>query len=459
MKNLFYKILFFSIIVLQCLLLFQTITKHFELKPLAGVTTEVVKPKLTFKTYIDGSYQNDLEAFCRQKLGFREWLIRIYNQYLWSCYRKTSNKNILVGKDDWLFEEIYVRDYYEGSMYEITDDTAEMRKIFETEALRLWKVQELLKEHNIHIFVNITPSKDVIFPEYLPENTSYTRPVGLRAYDFYKKRFDELGIHYVDNVAVFKELKDSVDYQLYTKIGSHWTNIASVYVFDSIIHYMEIIGNQNLNDLEIGEKYHAKTRRPDDDLEQLLNLYFPIKAPENYYTTVNVKEDTTSAKPYMTVIGDSYHWVTIYNIPLLKIFQKVPYWFYNSTIYEDDEHQTTLDLDFEKELMRNDYIMLSYGPYALYRLGSYFLPKALVYLCYDQSTIDSVADGLIQYFKNDPKLYDEMLEMAKEQNRSVDRVMYDNAVHRITIEPEQYFEELRGNKLPVSRNKDLKRMK
>lgn len=459
MKNLFYKILFFSIIVLQCLLLFQTITKHFELKPLAGVTTEVVKPKLTFKTYIDGSYQNDLEAFCRQKLGFREWLIRIYNQYLWSCYRKTSNKNILVGKDDWLFEEIYVRDYYEGSMYEITDDTAEMRKIFETEALRLWKVQELLKEHNIHIFVNITPSKDVIFPEYLPENTSYTRPVGLRAYDFYKKRFDELGIHYVDNVAVFKELKDSVDYQLYTKIGSHWTNIASVYVFDSIIHYMEIIGNQNLNDLEIGEKYHAKTRRPDDDLEQLLNLYFPIKAPENYYTTVNVKEDTTSAKPYMTVIGDSYHWVTIYNIPLLKIFQKVPYWFYNSTIYEDDEHQTTLDLDFEKELMRNDYIMLSYGPYALYRLGSYFLPKALVYLCYDQSTIDSVADGLIQYFKNDPKLYDEMLEMAKEQNRSVDRVMYDNAVCRITIEPEQYFEELRGNKLPVSRNKDLKRTK
>lgn len=459
MKNLFYKILFFSIIVLQCLLLFQTITKHFELKPLAGVTTEVVKPKLTFKTYIDGSYQNDLEAFCRQKLGFREWLIRIYNQYLWSCYRKTSNKNILVGKDDWLFEEIYVRDYYEGSMYEITDDTAEMRKIFETEALRLWKVQELLKEHNIHIFVNITPSKDVIFPEYLPENTSYTRPVGPRAYDFYKKRFDELGIHYVDNVAVFKELKDSVDYQLYTKIGSHWTNIASVYVFDSIIHYMEIIGNQNLNDLEIGEKYHAKTRRPDDDLEQLLNLYFPIKAPENYYTTVNVKEDTTSAKPYMTVIGDSYHWVTIYNIPLLKIFQKVPYWFYNSTIYEDDEHQTTLDLDFEKELMRNDYIMLSYGPYALYRLGSYFLPKALVYLCYDQSTIDSVADGLIQYFKNDPKLYDEMLEMAKEQNRSVDRVMYDNAVCRITIEPEQYFEELRGNKLPVSRNKDLKRTK
>ena len=459
MKNLFYKILFFSIIALQCLLLFQTVTKHFELKPLTGVTTEVKKPKLTLKTYIDGSYQSDLEAFCRQELGFREWFIRIYNQYLWSCYKKTTNKTIMVGKDDWLFEEVYVRDYYESSMYEYTSDTAEMRKIFETEALRLWKVQELLKEHNIHIFVNITPSKDMIFPEYLPENVSYTRPVGLRAYDFYKKRFDELGIHYIDNVAIFKELKDSVDYQLFTKTGAHWSNIASVYVFDSIVRYMETIGNQKLNHLEISEKYHAETRKPDDDLEQLLNLYFPIKAPENYYTTVNVTEDSTIVKPYMTVIGDSYHWNFIFNIPLLKIFQKVPYWFYNSTIYEDDEHQTTLDLDFEKELMRNDYIMLSYGSCALYRLGSYFLPKALVYLCYDQSTIDSVAEDIILSFKNDPKEYAVMLEIAKEQNKSVDRVMYDNAIYMITMNPENYFEELKGNQLPVSRNKDLKRTK
>lgn len=459
MKNLFYKILFFSIIALQCLLLFQTVTKHFELKPLTGVTTEVKKPKLTLKTYIDGSYQSDLEAFCRQKLGFREWLIRIYNQYLWSCFKKTSNKTIMVGKDDWLFEEVYVRDYYESSMYEYTSDTAEMRKIFETEALRLWKVQELLKEHNIHIFVNITPSKDMIFPEYLPENVSYTRPVGLRAYDFYKKRFDELGIHYIDNVAIFKKLKDSVDYQLFTKTGAHWSNIASVYVFDSILRYMEMIGNQKLNHLEIGEKYHAETRKPDDDLEQLLNLYFPIKAPENYYTTVNVSEDSTIVKPYLTVIGDSYHWNFIFNIPLLKIFQKVPYWFYNSTIYEDDEHQTTLDLDFEKELMRNDYIMLTYGSCALYRLGSFFLPKALLYLCYDQSTIDSVADGIIEYFKNDPKVYAEMLELAKEQNKSVDQIMYDNAVYMITMNPENYFEDLKGEQLPVSRNKDLKRIK
>lgn len=457
-KNL-HKILFVSTIVVLTLLMVQTYTGLVHVKPLAGVTVETEKPKLTFKNYVDGTFQNDLEKYCREHCGFREWFIRLYNQYRWSCFRETDNTTVVRGKDNWLFEEVYVRDHYESSMYEYTSDTAEMREIIETEALRLWKVQELLKEHNIHIFVNITPSKDVIFPEYLPENVAYTRPIGLRAYDFYKKRFDELGIHYIDNVAIFKAIKDTVDYPLFYERGTHWSNIASVYVFDSILRYMEALGGRQLPHLEIGEKYQAKPRDPDKDLENLLNLVFPMKSSPYWYVDVDVKEDSTQVKPFMTVIGDSYHWNFIFNIPLLKIFQKVPYWFYNSTIYEDDEHQNTSDLDFEKELMRNDYIMLSYGSCSLYRLGSYFLPKALLYLCYDQSTIDTVADGIIQYFKSDPKAYSVMLEKAKVQNKSVDKVMYDDAVYMITMNPEQYFEELRGNRLPVSRNKDLKRMK
>ena len=312
-KNL-HKILFVSTIVVLTLLMVQTYTGLVHVKPLAGVTVETEKPKLTFKNYVDGTFQNDLEKYCREHCGFREWFIRLYNQYRWSCFRETDNTTVVRGKDNWLFEEVYVRDHYESSMYEYTSDTAEMREILETEALRLWKVQELLKEHNIHIFVNITPSKDVIFPEYLPENVSYTRPVGLRAYDFYKKRFDELGIHYIDNVAIFKAIKDTVDYPLFYERGTHWSNIASVYVFDSILRYMEALGGRQLPHLEIGEKYQAKPRDPDKDLENLLNLVFPMKSSPYWYVDVDVKEDSTQVKPFMTVIGDSYHWNFIFNI-------------------------------------------------------------------------------------------------------------------------------------------------
>ncbi len=459
MKDLLYKILFFSTIAILLLFLVQTVTPIVGFEPLNGVTEKLEKPEPTFQNYADGSWQQFIDAYCNEHFGFREPLIRYYNQYLWSCFKETNNATVLRGKDNWLFEEIYVKDHYESLMYNYTNDTAEMRKIFETEVLRLWKVQELLKEHNIHIFVNITPRKDVIFPEYLPENRSYLHPEGLRAYDYYKKRFDELGVNYIDNVALFKKIKNNVDYPLFPKTGTHWSNIASVYVFDSILRYMEVLGNQSLRNLEISKKYTAPTRKPDDDLEQLLNLARPIPSAPNYYVDVKVIDDSTAAKPYFIVIGDSYHWNFVYNIPLLDIFRKVPYWYYNYIIYGDEENTATLDLDLEKELMRTDYIMLNYGTTSLYGLGSCFLPRALLHLCYDQTIIDSVASRVMDTIKSDKKWYAELLEESKVKHKKVEDILYDLALYMIKMNPEVYIDELKGDKMPTSRNKNLKELR
>ena len=192
-KNL-HKILFVGTIVVLTLLLVQTFTGVVHVKSLAGVTDEAEKPKLTLQNYVDGTFQDNLEKYCREHCGFREWFIRLYNQYRWSCFRETDNTTVVRGKGNWLFEDVYVKDHFESLMYNYTNDTAVMRSLCETEALRLWKVQQLLEELGIHIFVNITPGKDVIFPEFLAENSLYTRPEGFRAYNYYVKRFDELGI-------------------------------------------------------------------------------------------------------------------------------------------------------------------------------------------------------------------------------------------------------------------------
>ena len=274
------------------------------------------------------------------------------------------------GKKGWLFEEVYVRDHYESSMYRYTNDTAEMRATFETEVLRLWKVQQLLEEHNIHIFVVINPGKDLIYPEYLPRNRSYFRPDGFHAYDYYTKRFDELGINYIDNVAVFRNIKDSVDYLLFPKTGTHWSNIASVYAFDSIVRYMETIGNQNLINLDVGERHCYKTRTPDDDMEQILNLAFPIRPHRNQYVDVRVTPDSTAVKPTFLSVGDSFYFNFFETIPLWEFFRNYSYWYYNSSVYDDSGHKTTLEFDIEQELMRHDYIMLIYNTNTLYEFSS-----------------------------------------------------------------------------------------
>ena len=457
MRKHFHKILFISIIAVLILFLFQTVTGFVTLKPLNGATTEVEKPKLTLKSYADCSFQDNVENYCRAHFGFREWLIRLYNQYIWSCFKETNNTTVVRGKGNWLFEEEHVRDHYESMMYKYTNNTAEMRTIFETEVQRLWKVQELLKEHNIHIFVVINPSKNIIYPENLPKNTTYNRPEGLRAYDYYKKRLDELGVNYIDFVPVFKKLKYSVDYPLFPETGTHWSNIASVYAFDSILRYMELLGNQNLINLEMGNKHQAETRSPDNDLELILNLASPIKSNPNLYVDVAARKDSTAIKPNFLTIGDSYYWNILNNIPLKDIFQTYPYWYYNSTIYGDDNHTTVLQVDLEKELMRHDYIMLIYNPLTLYEFSSYFLPRALLHLCYDKTSIDSMARDLVKTISlyNQP-LYYEAKQVAEKTKKSLEDVLYDDALYLLRIEPEKYFKDLDGNKLPSTRNKNLK---
>lgn len=454
-KNL-HKILFVSTIVVLALLLVQTFTGIVYVKPLVGVTAEAEKPELTFKNYVDGSFQSDLENYCREHCGFREWFIRLYNQFRWSCFKETGNTTVVRGKDNWLFEDVYVRDHYESLMYKYTDDTTEMKTIFETEALRLWKVQQLLEELGIHIFVNVNPGKDVVFPEFLPENRQYSRPEGLRAYNYYIKRFDELGIHYIDNVAIFKAIKDTVDYPLFYERGTHWSNIAAVHVFDSILRYMENLGDQPLHRLEISKKYQEQPRKPDRDLEDLLNLVSPMKSSPYWYVDVNVKEDSMAVKPILLTIGDSYFWNFTSSVPFQDLFRYYPYWYYNYRVHYDSANTSTLDLDLEQELTRADYIMLNYGTVSLYEFGSRFLPRALLHLCYDKAGIDAAVSKLINELKSDSKRFANIKKDAENNNHEdLEQALYNVALFLISENPEDYLEDLQGEKMPVSRNKDL----
>ena len=454
MKNNFHKILFIATIFIFVVILVQTIWHPIKFNPLKGVTVKTEMPKLTFETYKNNSFQKQFDKYSQENFGLREWTFRMYNQYLWTCYRKIKTSYVVEGKEGYLYEKEFIRDHYESLMYKYTNDTNVMKEVFETEALRLWKVQELLKEHDIHIFVNLIPGKDVIYPEYLPENT-YTRPEGIHAYDYYKQKFDELGVNYIDNVTHFKEIKDKVDYPLFPKTGTHWSNIAATYAFDSIIRYMEVLGNKNLLNLELSEKYADKTRQPDDDLEELLNIVFKIKSNVNYYTDVTVKQDSTAVKPNLITIGDSYFWTISYNIPLRKIFKESPYWYYNSTIYFDEENSSTKDIDFAKELMDADYIMLNYCTVQLYDLANKFLPKALVYLCYDAEEIDNKVVELIDNMKNDENWSATLSEKAKKLNISLEECMRNDALYMIYQRPEECFDELKGYNLPTSRNESL----
>ena len=60
--------------------LLQSFTNVVKMKPLDGFTRGVNKEPLSFKTYLNGSYQNYLTQYAKKNTGFHEFFIRSYNQ-------------------------------------------------------------------------------------------------------------------------------------------------------------------------------------------------------------------------------------------------------------------------------------------------------------------------------------------------------------------------------------------
>ena len=449
MEKWIYRILCILTMLVFALIFIQEKTHFVCIKPLGGVVDEVSYPRITMNSYSDMSYQKNLEKYAKQNFGFREWLIRCYNQYLWDVFRTTNLPNVSIGKDGWLYEPWFVDDYYHGLMF--NDDPELFKDILRTEAVRLYKLQELLKNLGITLFVMVEPGKDRVYPEHLPEKKYYKGPEGVKAADYYPYLFDSLGVNYVDFSKYFVEQKGKVDYPLFPQTGTHWSNIAAVHVADSLIRYMEAIGKMNINNIEIGTPYCDTSRKPDDDLELMLNLIREIPKEPNMYADVSVVDDTSASRPKFLINGDSFAWNIINQVYMDAIFSKWQYWYYNSTIYKNPDYNSTSDVDYAAEILGSDYIMLSYCTAMIYGLGYGFIPKALVHLCYDDRQIDAVRNNIIASMKGNEEWMAYLINKAKEEGRDLDDVMYEDATDNLFTRIEVHFPELAGEGIPPVR--------
>ena len=419
MKKNFLNILCILTLCVFILIFLQEKAQIFSLKKLNGVYKPNEKVELTLDNFYNGSYQHSLENDLRFGFGFREVLIRLYNQYLWDFYHKSSNYTVMVGNDDWLFGRDEVVNYYQSAMYQYTNDRDVMKRQFDLEAQRMYKVQNILQEYDIFLFVSMLPAKTFVFPEYLPENPGLSlKP--FHGFQYYPHVFDSLGVNYIDIEQIFENSKGNTDYQLFPKSGKHWTNVASAHAFDTILRFVEKNGDMNLNNYTICEPFECEPIYPDNDYELLLNLLRPIKGNKYYDAKIMVENDETAIKPKFIIIGDSFFWNINKIIPLKRIFSSYSYWYYNSTIYFDSNHNNTSEVDILEEIFSSKIIDLSYSPEQLYVFSNKFLPKALLYLTHEDSEIDSVLNIV-----------------SREE---------------LFAKPEKYFPDLASDGVPTSRN-------
>ncbi len=250
-------------------------------------------------------------------------------------------------------------------------------------------------------------------------------------------------------------MKDTVSFPLFPQTGTHWSNLAAIYVADSLVRYLETLGQLNIHNVEIGPIFQ-RTLKPDADLESLMNLIWPLQKRPNMLAKATCDHDSTAVRPTLVTIGDSFYWNIINFVPLLEIFEKVPYWYYFSTAFFDGDETQVEKKDIVKELIDADFVMLAYGTTQLYKMSNGFSIRTLLELCYDEDEIVAGKALAKQDFKNDSTMMARAWLRAQKEKDPVDVAIDDEFDDWMRTHLEDYFPALRDS-IPTRRSTKMKK--
>lgn len=412
MKNkLLYIILFALLISFLFLPMIQEHYKPFKSKPLNGVNYVTEFPELSFETFSNGKYQSQLEKYTSENFGFREFVIRLYNQYIWSCYHKTYSHFLIPGKGNWLFYTEAVNDYYGTEQKKWYKTPENAKDWFDKNTKLMCQLRNVLKEYDIEFLSFMAPSKPFVYPEHLPERERDTTTIN--AMEYYDNSLTEAGFPHIEMTKWFKTMRDTLPYPVFPNMDMHW-QFTAVYGYDSLFRLMN-----SLNDFGIPKIKYGKPKPYFDDFqndEATLNLMFPIKNKNtDYKLDVEIECNENCRKPKVLFVGDSFIWGLDEHLPWDQLMDDIEILFYNSSVFKgfDRTKYKKEDINLLRDILRADYVVFYTSGHQWYRASYDFVEEALLALCVSDSVMEAetirIADSLniskekaLQKIKNGP---------------------------------------------------------
>jgi hypothetical protein len=287
--------------------------------------------------------------------------------------------------------------------------------------------------------VVFAPGKGTYFPEYIPDSYNPEQR-DTTNYDYLLNACREQGIEHIDFNSWFCSLKDTISYPLYPQCGIHWSYYGSALALDSLIGYMEHLGSRKMidfgwSDIEISDNL----RDPDYDIADGMNLLFRIGCYDMAYPKLYFKEDSTTFKPSVITIADSYYWIFHGKGITQRIYENDNFWYYyqeaNGDRYKDERNLQNIDrLD---EFKIADYIVLLITDANLYKFAFGFIDDAF-YLLSDETNGSEPDEALIEQYintiRNNPEWYKSIEEKAKINKISVEEMLRRDAIWLINQE-------------------------
>ena len=440
-----YPALFTLLMVLLFLPLAQEHLGLFKMKPLNGVFIPADVPELTFKNYATGKWQQQVEPYIAEHFGFREPVIRLYNEYVYDFFHKTYSNEIAVGKDGWLYQKDGVIQYFglKGQHHKLTNE--QFKANLDVETRSLVKIRAILKEYGVELMTFTLPVKSYIYPEHL-----WPQPFVDTTFDageYYEQRLKEAGFPHINMTPWFQDIRDDYPFTLFYEKGSHWAS-GAVIGTDSVVRFMETLKGEHFPRIVMGEPYEvpeAEVSSRDKDLAELLNICRePKQRTPLYEIPVTIETDSATVYPNVLFVGSSYYQYMTARIPFREVFGNRDFMYYDRTYFSDEElrWKSMAQVNTMREMLLHDYVVYFKNAPQLYMDGFHFFGKALIGLCIDDQRVQEKTD----------EIADNLMRCTSHIHPDWTWEDYRYQARLKLIKNPELFEELRGDAVPSSRN-------
>lgn len=443
MKITIKHIVFSLILVVLILPALQSIFHFFPERPLNGEFEEKGVPELNTSSWFSGTFQSAFDPWLEENIGFHNVLVRLNNQVDYSIFHSPNAEGVVRGRQGQLYEHNYIRAW--------TGIDFVGEELIDLKFRQFRFIQKHLKEiFDIDLVLVLEPGKASVYPEDIP--SKYKKAAaGKSNYDYMRKRAEELGINLIDMNAWFIDIKNTVDYPLFPKQGTHWSEFAMWYAADSLISYIEAIREIDLPEVVIDSMdYSMELRSSDYDVGVTLNLLFELEHGEMPYPQYHFREDSTHTKPNVLAIADSYYW-NIFNTRIPEnLFSQPAFWYFYKKIYPDSYfgEKYVQDINLKTEIEKQDVIFFMATERFLYKIDRGFIDD-MIKLYGISSSMNRITRHKTSIL-NLGSWFTDVIRKARKKNISTGEMLERDARYMLLKEDPEAYYSLFGTEVIIS---------
>lgn len=371
------------------------------------------KPVLTMQSYKSGDFQGQAERHLRENFAFRELGIRTYNQFRYSLWKVSCNEFFYPGKDHWMYYRPGVLDYYGQEAAKFFESDEKLTEYIEHQVDMMNELRDILKrDHGIELLTFIAPDKAFVYPEHLPPIDNQLKSLTTNPSQYFSKRFKETGFPNIDMTSWFASISDTSSRLLFMPMDTHWT-FSSAYGYDSLFRLMDSLCPFNIPTLRI-DSITAKKYEGRQDDEATLNLLFKVKNDTpNYTAHVSVETDSTTRKPRVLFVGDSFIFAFECLMPIRELVSYYENWFYYDKVFKGFDKKTYQinEINRLRSILNVDFVIVYSVGYQWVRGTNGFVEDAL-------AAIKDPEKVKVALKMNEMEAKPELMEMIQEKAES-----------------------------------------